>query len=123
MSITQLGLLVVLAPLYGGGALLILESVRRTGRHWPSIFLFAFGILEEAFITESLFNPNYLGLYLHLLNPAHISLFGIGAWYTVFVSTLHTVWSVPVPIALTEAPWHSLLKAYSRGLIHWEDWR
>ena len=105
MSITHLGLLVILAPLYGGGALLIRESVRRAGRPWPSIFLLAlaFGILEEAFLTESLFNPDYLGLNLHLLNTAHISLFGIGAWYTVFVLTLHTVWSIPVPIALTEA--------------------
>jgi hypothetical protein len=31
MSITHLGLLAILAPLYGGGALLIRESVRRTG--------------------------------------------------------------------------------------------
>ena len=67
MSITHLGLLVILAPLYGGGALPIRESVRRAGRPWPSIFLLAlaFGILEEAFLTESLFNPNYLGLNLH----------------------------------------------------------
>ena len=105
MSIMHLGLLAVLAPLYGGGALLIRESVRRAGRSWPSIFLLAlaFGILEEAFITESLFNPNYLGLNLHLLKPAYITPFGIGGWYTVFVLTLHTVWSIPVPIALVEA--------------------
>ena len=105
MSITQLGLLVILAPLYGGGAILIRESVRRAGRGWPSILLLAlaYGILEEAFLTESLFNPNYLGKGLHLLQPAFISPFGIGVWYTVFVLTLHTVWSIPVPIALMEA--------------------
>ncbi len=105
MSITHLGLLAILAPLYGGGAILIRECVRRSRRDWPSIFLLAlaYGILEEAFLTESLFNPNYLGKHLHLLQPAFISNFGIGAWYTVFVLTLHTVWSIPVPIALIEA--------------------
>lgn len=105
MSITHLGLLVILAPLYGGGALLIRECVRRTGRGWPSILLLAltYGILEEAFLTQSLFNPNYLGLNLHLLKPASLPLFGVGAWYTVFVLTLHTVWSISVPIALIEA--------------------
>ena len=105
MSVTHLGLLVILAPLYGGGALLIRECVRRSGRGWPSIFVLAlaYGILEEAFLIESLFNPNFLGQNLHLLKPAFIPLFGVGAWYTVFVLTLHTVWSISVPIALTEA--------------------
>ncbi|MGA9669292.1 MAG: hypothetical protein WBQ94_08795 [Terracidiphilus sp.] len=105
MSITHLGLLVILAPVYGGGALLIRECVRRTGRGWPSIFLLAlaYGIIEEAFLLETLFNPNYLGLNLHLLKPAFLPLFGVGAWYTVFVLTLHTVWSISVPIALVEA--------------------
>ncbi len=105
MSITHLGLLAVLAPLYGGGAILIRECVRRAGRGWPSIFLMslAYGVLEETVLTESIFNPNYLGKNLHLLQPAFISEFGIGAWYTLFVITLHTVWSIPVPIALMEA--------------------
>jgi hypothetical protein len=105
MSITHLGLLVILAPVYGGAALLIRESVRRTGRGWPGIFLLAlaYGILEEAFLTQSLFNPDYLGQHLHLLKPAFIPAFGVGAWYTIFVLTLHTVWSIAVPIALIEA--------------------
>jgi hypothetical protein len=104
MSITHLGLLGILAPLYGGGALLIRECVRRTGRGWTSIFLLAlaYGVLEEAFLTESLFNPDYLGLKLHLLQPAFVPAFGIGAWYTLFVLTLHTVWSISAPIALIE---------------------
>lgn len=105
MSITHFGLLAILAPLYGGGAILIRECIRRAGREWPSIFLLAlaYGVLEEAFLTESLFNPNYLGKNLHLLQPAYLPHFGIGAWYTLFVLTLHTVWSISVPIALVEA--------------------
>jgi hypothetical protein len=44
-----------------------------------------------------------MGLNLHLLEPAFIAALGIGGWYTVFVLTLHTVWSISVSIALVEA--------------------
>src|SRR5580658_9335542 len=105
LPIHLLGALVILAPLYGGGALLIREVVRRTGRGWPSILVlaFAYSILEEAFTTQTLFNPNYLHLNLHLLQPAYIPALGIGVWWTIHVLTLHTVWSVSVSIALVEA--------------------
>ncbi len=105
MSITELGLLAILAPLYGGGAILIREAVRRTGRGWPSIFVLAlaYGVLEEAFLMQSLFNPNFLGQNLHLLDSANIPALGVGVWYTTFVLTLHTVWSISVPIALVES--------------------
>jgi uncharacterized membrane protein len=105
LPITMLGTLVILAPMYGGGALLIREVVRRTGRGWTTILVLAlaYAILEEAFMTETLFNPNYLGLNLHLLQPAYIPALGMGAWWTVFVLTLHTVWSISVSIGLAEA--------------------
>jgi hypothetical protein len=105
LPIKLLGVLLILAPLYGGGALLIREVVRRTGRGWPSIFVlaFAYAVFEEAFTTQTLFNPNYLNLNLHLLQPAYIPALGIGIWWTVFVLTLHTVWSISVSIALVEA--------------------
>jgi hypothetical protein len=97
--------LLILAPMYGGGALLIREIVRRTGRGWVSIAVLAlaYGIVEEAFMTESLFNPNYLGLNLRLLEPAYVPALGIGLWWTVLVLTMHTVWSISVSIALAEA--------------------
>ena len=105
LPITLLVALVLLAPMYGGGALLIRELVRRTGRGWPSIFLLgiAYGILEEAFATQSLFNPNYLGKNFHLLDPAFIPALGIGVWWTLFVLTLHVAWSICTSIALAEA--------------------
>jgi hypothetical protein len=105
LPIKMLGTLVILAPMYGGGALIIREVVRRTGRGWPSILVlaFAYSVLEEAFTTQTLFNPNYLHLNLHLLQPAYIPALGIGMWWTVFVLTLHTVWSISVSIALAEA--------------------
>ena len=80
LPIKLLPALIVLAPMYGGGALLIREVVRRTGRGWPSILLLgmAYAIFEEAYTTQSLFNPNYLKLNLGLLTPAYIPSLGIG---------------------------------------------
>lgn len=105
LPIKMLGTLVILAPMYGGGALLIREAARRTGRGWPTIFVlaFAYAVFEEAFTTQTLFNPNYLHLNLHLLEPAYIPALGIGIWWTIFVLTLHTVWSISVSIGLVEA--------------------
>ena len=105
LPIKMIGALVILAPLYGGGALLIREVVRRTGRGWPSILVlaFAYAVFEEAFTTQTLFNPNYLHLNMHLLDPAYIPALGIGGWWTIFVLTLHTVWSISVSIALVES--------------------
>src|SRR4030088_1073006 len=62
--ITQLGGLVLLAPVYGGAAILIREITRRAGRGWPSILLLsaAFGLILEGLIDQMLFNPGYVGL-------------------------------------------------------------
>jgi len=105
MTITKLGLLLVLAPLYGGAALLIREYVRGSDRGWPNIFALAlaYGIFEEAFLMQSLFNPDFLGKHLQLLQPTFLQTFGIGSWWTIYVLTLHAVWSISVPIALVEA--------------------
>jgi len=56
LSITSLSFLLLLAPLYGGGALLIRESGRRWGLGWPGMIVlcFAYGLIEEAFVTQSL---------------------------------------------------------------------
>jgi hypothetical protein len=105
LPIRMLGVLVILAPMYGGGALLVREVARRRGLGWPGIFVLAlaYAVLEEAFTTQTLFNPDYLRLNLHLLEPAYIPALGIGVWWTVFVLTLHTVWSISVSIGLMEA--------------------
>jgi hypothetical protein len=62
-SIRSLNLVLALLPLYGGGALLIREVARRTRRGWPTILLLgaAYSLLEEGGLTQSLFNPNYVG--------------------------------------------------------------
>jgi hypothetical protein len=100
--IVLLPLIVVLAPMYGGGALLIREVVRRTGRGWPAILTLAlaFGVLQEGLLTQSLFNPNYANL--RLLDRGYVPLLGIGIPWTIFVLSLHTIWSISTPVAIVE---------------------
>jgi hypothetical protein len=100
--IILLPLILLLAPMYGGGALMIRELVRRSHRGWPTIVTLglAFGVLEEGLLTQSLFNPNYANE--RLLDPGFIPALGIGVPWTIFVLTLHTVFSISTPIAIVE---------------------
>lgn len=102
LPVTMLYSLVGLAPLYGGGALLIREVVRRTGRGWPTILLLAaaYGVVEEGIATQSLFDAGYAGQ--HLLAAGYVPALGIAVPWTMFVLTLHTAWSIATPIALVE---------------------
>lgn len=104
LSVKALPALVALAPMYGGGALLIRELVRRSGRGWPAILLLgaAYTLIEEGFVTQSLFNPDYLRMQMHLLDHAWIPGLRISAWWTLFMFNLHTFWSISVSIALVE---------------------
>lgn len=65
-------LLPVYLLLYGAGALLIRELVRHSGRGWTSILLLgaAYGLIEEGFVSQSLFNPT---LY-------HAAAWGFASW-------------------------------------------
>ncbi|MEV4600477.1 hypothetical protein AB0K15_24120 [Amycolatopsis sp. NPDC049253] len=106
----QLGMFAMFVALYGSAAVLIREIARRRGRGRPTILTLAlaFGVVEEGLLTQTLFNPHYLGL--DLLSPAHMPVLGIGGQWTVFVLTLHVVWSIASPIAIAEAffgrePW------------------
>jgi hypothetical protein len=111
-TLTALGSLLFLAPMYGGGAVLIREVARRTGRGWPAIALLAlaYGVLEEGIVTQSLFNPDYADS--HLLDRGFVPALGIAVPWTLYVLALHTVWSISVPAAIVEeftdrrtAPW------------------
>jgi hypothetical protein len=101
-TFTLLPILILLAPMYGGGALVIREVTRRTGRGWPTIVLLAlaYGVLEEGLTTQSLFDPNYADA--HLLDQGFVPALGIAVPWTIFVLALHAVWSISVPIALVE---------------------
>ena len=99
---TLVGNLVVFSPLYGAPALLIREAVRRSGRGWPSLILLAtaYGLIEEGFVTQSLFNPNYL--HLRLLDFGYVPWLGTGLPWLIYVVSIHVVWSMSVPIGLSE---------------------
>ncbi|QBD78146.1 hypothetical protein EPA93_19945 [Ktedonosporobacter rubrisoli] len=88
--------------IYGSGAVLIREVVRRAGYGWPTIIAFAlaYGVIEESFATLSLFNPHYAGW--HQLDYGYVPALGIGLSWTLFVLGLHMIWSISVPIALVE---------------------
>jgi len=105
LPITLLPALLVLAPLYGAGALLVREIARANGLGLPSMLLLggAYAFLEEAFTTQSLFNPDYLHMHMGLLNAGYIPALGMGAWWTLWMLNVHPVWSITTPIVLTEA--------------------
>lgn len=98
--ITQPGLFPVDLLIYGPGALLIRELARRRQRGWASILLLgvAYGFIEEGLALQSLFNPSYGTVALW-----GARIFGVNWVYTsVVITWIHPVWSVAIPIALTE---------------------
>jgi len=103
LPVSLIVILPLMAAMYGSGALLIREAARRSGGGWVTIALLgiAYGFVEEGFVTQSLFNPNYL--HLRLLDVGYIPALGIGLPWLVFVVTIHTVWSISVPIGFAEA--------------------
>jgi len=105
LPLKLLAALIVLAPAYGGGAVLIRETARRTGRGWPTMLMLgaADALIGEGLTTQSLFNHDYLKMHMHLLDHAYIPALGIGGWWTLFMFNLHTFWSMGVSIALVEA--------------------
>src|SRR6478752_5086191 len=104
------GALLLLSPLmaefvlgYGTAAVLVRELARRTGRGWPTILLLALGfaLIEEGLLTQSLFNPHYLGL--DLISYGYVGWLGTALPWAIFVLSIHVVWSIATPIALIEA--------------------
>jgi hypothetical protein len=94
--------MLVLAPMYGGGALLIREAARRTGRGWPAIILLAsaYGVLQPGLLDQALFNPSFEGYDFQ--SAARIPALSISAhWALTFVAG-HAIWSITLPIAIVE---------------------
>lgn len=91
-----------LAPMYGGGALLVRELTRRTGRGWPTIILLAaaYGVLQPGVLDQSLFNPSYQGHDFQSAAP--IAALGISAVSALTFIGGHAIWSISVPIAIVE---------------------
>jgi hypothetical protein len=108
LSLEQIAAMPVMLAMYGGGAVLIREVVRRSGRGWPSILLLglAYALIEEGLADQSLFNPNFDGL--RLIDPGFIPALGIGVPWTIYVLAIHVIWSIAVPIALAEGLFPSI---------------
>lgn len=98
----QIAEVLLYAAFYGSAAILIREVARRTGRGWPTILTlaFAFGVIEEGVVDQSLFNPDFVGA--HLLANGFIPWLGIGGPWTIYVLSLHVIWSIGAPIAVVE---------------------
>lgn len=86
-------------PVYGAGVLLVRELVRRTGRGWPSILLLglAYGVLEDGIGLQALTSPN-----LYDAADWGMRIAGVNLAYWEATAIYHMVFSVAVPIALTE---------------------
>jgi hypothetical protein len=97
--LTQPVLWPFLILIYGPGALLIRESVRRRQRGWVSVLLLgaAYGLVEEGLALQSLFNPT---LYRAADWGARFG--GINLVYAEAAIVIHAVWSAAVPILLTD---------------------
>jgi hypothetical protein len=97
--LSRLGALLVVAPLYGGGAILVRELARRRGPGWGPIFLLgaAYGVIEEGLAIQSIFNPN-------LFNAGLLGgrMLGVNWLWTMWTIGYHIVWSISLPIFLTE---------------------
>jgi hypothetical protein len=119
LPLKLLAALIVLAPAYGGAAVLIRETARRTGRGWPTMLMLgaAYTLIGEGLVTQSLFNHDYLKMQMHLLDPAYVPALGIGGWWTLFMFNLHTFWSMGVSIALVEALFPAEAEAPWLGLV------
>jgi hypothetical protein len=100
LSRLPFGLVGVLG-LYGGGAVLVREVVRRRrlGSIWLVLLGLAYGLVEEGLVVQSLFNQHYpglafLGFYGHWA--------GVNWVWLEFIVPYHAVFSIAIPILVTE---------------------
>ncbi|WP_231186351.1 hypothetical protein [Haladaptatus sp. DYF46] len=115
-----------LVPLYGGGALLIREISRRTGRGWPTIVLLAlaYGVIEAGLVDQSLFNQNFSNVPSAGVTP--IPSLGISAYNAMAFIVGHAIWSISLPIAIVEmlspkrrkTPWLGNVGLALTGLLY-----
>jgi hypothetical protein len=103
LPFAMIAILPLMAAMYGSGALLIREAAVRTGGGWPAIVLLAaaYGFIEEGWVDQSLFNPDYQNL--RLLDFGYVAALGTGLPWLIYVIAIHVVWSISTPIALTNA--------------------
>ena len=92
--------------MYGGGAVIIRELVRRWGKGWPSILALgvAYGIAEEGLAIRSFFNPNWGGA-VGLAGYGYVG--GINWFWATEMAVYHSVVSITLPILLVSVAYRS----------------
>lgn len=103
--ITAIGSLAELAPMYGGGALLVRELARRTGRGWPTMCLLAaaYALFKDGPVDQMLWNPQHGGFAIGTVYAgAQVPVLGTSVRLLQDVLATHAVWSICVPIAMVE---------------------
>ncbi|MBN2554811.1 MAG: hypothetical protein JXA97_02635 [Anaerolineales bacterium] len=93
--------LLLLSALYGSGALLAREISLAWEKRWPTIFMLglAYGILEEGLMVKSFFDPTWMDLGLL---GVYGRAFGVNWVWSLFLTIYHAVFSISIPIYLTE---------------------
>lgn len=97
--LTEPGRILATMPIYAGGALVIRELARRRRAGWLAVALLgvAYGIVEEGLALSSFFNPS-------MFNAGLVGgrLVGVNRTWTEWTLGYHAVWSIAIPILLTE---------------------
>ncbi|GIG66709.1 hypothetical protein Pen01_30040 [Phytomonospora endophytica] len=97
--VSRIWLLLLWLPIYGAGVLLIRELARRSGTGWAGILVLglAYGIVEEGIALQALSSPTLYGA-----GDWAPRLLGLNSAYTEVMLPYHAVFSVAIPILLTE---------------------
>lgn len=93
--------LFLLTGLYGSGAIIVREIVKRWGKGWESILLLgaAYGMLEEGVMVKSFFDPGWPDLGLLATYGRWLGVNWVWAeWLTIY----HAIYSITIPILLVE---------------------
>jgi hypothetical protein len=123
---------IYLPALYGSGAILVRELVRRRGLGWPSILLLgaAYGILEEALVVTSWFNPYWPDICNRAMTPPqglcdYSRVLDTNVVWALSLTLYHATVSIAIPILLTERLFPHLAERSwlkRRGLVGFSLW-
>jgi hypothetical protein len=99
----------LLASLYGSGAIIVRELTMRWGKGWPSILLLgaAYGILEEGLMVKSFFDPGWIDLGILGTYGRWLGVNWVWAeWLTIY----HSIFSITIPILIVNLIYPSYRK-------------
>ncbi len=95
----NVGGIILTTGLYGSGAILARELIRRRGLGWSNLALLgaAYGVLEEGIAVQSWFNPNWGD------PPDHSRLFEVNWTLALVFTTIHVTLSIMSSVVIAEA--------------------